>query len=370
MINKISLQFFKNKYELDNSNINELYDLIIQLGLKSFVSFEEYSSAMCFLVKKYITFNDYLHSNNLLQIFKLICLEEMRAYPNWYKYYSIKVYSKRAIKHYLDNPSKFWDTIYELLSCKEDEYIERLDSLIVDVLEFYKKEYTKYPEFLNSSLKTFVRYAKDRKPYSISAMAHIDELSTLIVTTDKEKVNNIYNSLQSKNLLVIEEILQDENISLNDSLMTKIKIEKEKEETFYCDNYLNDEEDQKKKILVIGGDKFIKNKNTIFSIGKTFNINKGQFEFVDDYDRIVREGERIVNKTQWNDKYIGIIFGSCPHSTTGNEGASSLITKCQTDEGFPLVIVCRQQNNAGKPKITATNFKDALREIVIQYKSK
>ena len=59
-----------------------------------------------------------------------------------------------------------------------------------------------------------------------------------------------------------------------------------------------------------------------------------------------------------------------PHSTTGNEGESSLVVKITSEQGFPYSVVCRTNSNNGKLKITKTSFRKALREIIINYKSK
>ena len=365
--NSIEIEFQK-----DNSCLNKLYEEVISTSPDAFSSYEEYSKVICFLVNNYVCYNNYLHSNNLLQAFRINSNEkgEIISGCDWYQYYSIKIYSKRSIKYYLDNPQIFWETVYKLTGSSSSEYIERLDNLLVDTLEFYKSEYVNYPEFLHDSMTKFVRYYFANKKYSPTITAHLNELKMLVASRNQKEVEKIYFDLPSQN---IEDIELPINISEKSKeykeLLKIVEANKENEGNLFGDIALSDE-DSKKTIMVVGDDPFLHNTKIIYGIGKEYNISKEQFEFYTDYDKIKQDGERIVSKTQYRkDKYIGIIFGSNPHSTSGNEGASSLIAKVSSEPGFPYYVVCRQNNDSGKPKITKTNFKNALRDIIIKYKS-
>ena len=361
--NSIELEFQK-----DNSCLNKLYEDVISTGPDAFSSYEEYSKVICFLVNNYVCYNDYLHSNNLLQAFRINSNEKGISISNcdWYRYYSIKIYSKRSIKYYLDNPQFFWEAVYKLSGSSTSDYTERLDNLLVDTLEFYKSEYVNYPEFLHDSMVKFVNYYFINKQYSPTVTAHLKELRKLVAKSTQKEVEEIYNDLPSQ---TIGEIELPSNVSKLSEEYKNYLADKAKEEDLFGDIILSDE-DRKKVIMVVGDDPFLHNTKVIFGIGKEYNISKEQFEFYTDYDKIKQDGERIVSKTQYRkDKYIGIIFGSNPHSTSGNEGASSLIAKVSSEPGFPYYVVCRQNNDSGKPKITKTNFKNALRDIILKYKS-
>jgi hypothetical protein len=369
----LNYNYFVVEFQKDNACINKLYEQIISSGPETFSSFDEYCQIIRFLITNYVQYNDYLHSNNLLQSFRIYCnSKSIRTDKyDWFQYYSIKIYSKRSIKYYLDNPRIFWETVYSLANNLQSSYIERLDNLLVDTLEFYKREYVNYPEFLFNSMTRFVKYYFANKSYSPTITSHLNELKRLISANEKDKVLEIYNNLQSQN---IREIEIPENISVNSSeykvLVDEIEKEKIIEENYYGDICLADE-DHDKKIMVIGDDPFVHKTNIIFGIAKEYNILKEQFEFYTDYERIKQEGERIVSKTQYrSDKYIGIIFGSNPHSTSGNNGSSSLIAKVTSEPGFPYAIVCRGEGQNSKLKITKSSFKKALREIIINFKSK
>ena len=369
-MNKIKFNDIYSAYTLDSKSINEIYNKVFGSDISSYDSFSDFSRSIGFLVSKYIYFNDLLHSNNLMQWFRTICLQKKQTLPIWYKYYSIKIYSKRTIKYYLDNPQIFWNTVYDIANNTDNEsdiYIEKIDSLLVDVLDFYKKQYVMFPEFLKTSLMYFIRYYETHLPsYSESVDAHIHEIETLLGVNNPLLVGDAYKKLPSQNIALAEDIIDEKTPDDQDALNKVAAIEEE----YYGDIVLNDDEDSRRKIMIIGDDKFTHKVEVMYAIARSYNIHRDQIEIYNDYDRITNEGERIISKTQHSEKYIGIIFGSLPHSTTGNDGYDSLISRCETEPGFPPYVMCKSNNNSGKPKITKGSFRQAIRELLIKYKAK
>ena len=345
---------------LNPMKINSIYDRLIMTGPNSFDSFEEYSKTYELLVTTYIGYDDYLHSNNLIQIFRLNIFGNTTSIPSWFKYYSIIIHSKRSIKYYLDNPNIFWGVIKDL--AKLDEYVERIDNALVGILEFYKEEYSKYPEFLKNSLTKFVKYYDlSIKKFSDPVAAHIIEIKQLLQ-------GKKYSELESRNIKDPEDVLKEHNIDSH-SPAAQFFITKQEEihDKYYGDIALSDQ-DSRKKILVVGGDNLLKRPEVIYAIGKKYNIGKDQFEIYNDYDAITNQGNELVKKAQYHEeKYIGVIFGSVPHSTNGNAGYSSLITRFQQDEFFPTTVKCETNTSGGKLKLTKTSFTNALRDLIIKY---
>ena len=230
---------------------------------------------------------------------------------------------------------------------------------MIDTLEFYKREYVKNPNLLRDSLRKFVGYYKKNKKYSEMVTAHIDEMSDLLSEQDVQSAQKRYNSLESKYVSASGENAYKETAR-----------ERKIHENYYSDITLDPEDDRKKKIVIVGCDPFVNNTNVIYGIAKKYGLQKDQLEIHSDYEKLKMEARRIVEKTQWNkDKYIGIIFGSIPHSVSGKEDASSLVSLCESTQGFPLVKACRENNTTGALKITKANFINALKEIIIAYKS-
>lgn len=348
------------------SCINEVYNTLLN-EINSTNDWKippQYVFILKTLIERYISFNDYLHSNNLLQIYKAILDKKNIPYYDWIEYYSLMIISKRFPKYFLKNASKFWDIVY---SFKENEkYSIKINILLIDIFDNFKNSYVNNPNYFRNDIINFVKiyyeYSNKLDYYSNTINAHIEELNKLACALDIEEVNFIYDNLDSRNLIKEDINLNtDNNCVLNDCNANDI---------LYYDSIFLDKNDKNKKILVIGDDHFTHNEQVIYGIGKKFNIDKNQFEILNDYKKIKNNGGNFVNKTQWNDDYIGIIFGSIPHSVSGKDDYSSLISKCQNEFGYPKVVVCYQNNNSGALKITKKTFKKALNDIIVNYKTK
>ena len=266
-MNVYNYNYFVVEYQKDNSSLNSLYEKIIDKGIESFQSFDEYVKTIKFLIIKFVQYNDYLHSNNLMQVFRLICNKKGINIDqfDWYLYYSILIYSKRSIKYYLDNPFKFWETVYQLSNFEDskEDYIERLDNLLVDILEFYKREYVKFPEYLYDSLNKFINYYFKNKRYSIPVTKHMNELKDLASTKNAFEVEQKYYRLPSNNIDFEDEKkyilsdLQESNVSFDNDEKNK-----QLEQDYYGDVSLS-EEDFDKKIIIIRSDTFLRKTNVI-----------------------------------------------------------------------------------------------------------
>lgn len=109
------------------------------------------------------------------------------------------------------------------------------------------------------------------------------------------------------------------------------------------------------KILVIGGTNIKKDK-LLMAAGKE-GFAKDRFEFVTAYDEAKTYP---FEKLKWNDRYSAVIVGPIPHKVTGSAGYSSVISRMQTEEGFPPVVRC---GTASDLKITRNSFVNALKQI-------
>ena len=105
------------------------------------------------------------------------------------------------------------------------------------------------------------------------------------------------------------------------------------------------------KILVIGGQEL--GINIMQGIAKNYGFDKKDLEFVD-YDKAKDFTDRIRKEG----KYRAIIFGACPHKTTGLSGYSSMIEKMKNEPGMPYAADARSKS--GKLKVTKESFRSAL----------
>lgn len=112
--------------------------------------------------------------------------------------------------------------------------------------------------------------------------------------------------------------------------------------------------------IVIIGDSSVKT-NDIYGIFNSYGLSKDRVELVLDYN----EAEKYqYKKMHYNPNYRLVLFGPVPHSTKGNSGASSILSKMENEEGYPKVV--RLTSGHNKLKITKTNLKKALQKEIAQ----
>ena len=92
-------------------------------------------------------------------------------------------------------------------------------------------------------------------------------------------------------------------------------------------------------------------------ITKEYGFEESDFVFENDYDKVVHSSGRVIESS----RYQAIIFGCCPHSTTGKGKWSSLIERCKQSEDAAVVADARTES--GNLKVTKGSFRKALNEI-------
>lgn len=109
--------------------------------------------------------------------------------------------------------------------------------------------------------------------------------------------------------------------------------------------------------IVILGDSAI-DKNVIYGIAKSLNIDKDRLELNLGYDETIKYNFR---KLRYEPTYRVVLVGPMPHSTAGKLKHNSAISEMEQEEGYPRVI----RLTAGQElKITKTNLKESLRNLL------
>ena len=186
-----------------------------------------------------------------------------------------------------------------------------------------------------------------------------------IYKTVKKETPINENNLNNQNFKELKPELKINNQKLIESFSSNLKkepvIAKKKELRFT-------DEDRNKRILIIGDDKFLRNSNICYKIAKDkFNINEDQLEIIDDYNKMTNLGKKFVNKIKNNRNYIGVIFGSHPHSISGDKKYLDLINNFECENDSLEIVKCYTSSNSSNLKITKNNYGKALEDIVRNY---
>ena len=125
----------------------------------------------------------------------------------------------------------------------------------------------------------------------------------------------------------------------------------EKKAEYFGHNLLG----RNKQILVLGNTE-IRLKDMQSIAKKDFGFEKGDFEFITDYDKVVHAAKRVQN----SGRYDAIIFGCCPHKVKNNSW-SSIIEQYRNCAGDLIAVDARTQN--GNLKVTKESYRKALDSI-------
>ena len=160
-------------------------------------------------------------------------------------------------------------------------------------------------------------------------------------------------ALQEKNKEYEDAIMRMRLFNENELAMAEeVQFKKEsKKESGFGHNLLR----RNKQILVLG-DTEIRTKDMQSIAKKDYGFEKGDLEFLTDYDKVVHAAKRIQN----SDKYDAIIFGCCPHKVKNNSW-SSLLEQFKNYVGDMIVIDAR--NYSGNLKVTKESYRYALDKI-------
>ena len=172
--------------------------------------------------------------------------------------------------------------------------------------------------------------------------AYMDELVEMIETMSSENQAQIQ-ELQEKNDEYKRVILQMRNFVQQENEI----VESKETESMPGHDLIGNHS----KILVIGGEEL--GINVMQGIAKGYGFDKRDFEFVT-YDKAKGFTDRI----RRDGKYCAVIFGACPHKTSGNNGYTSTLEKLRQTEGMPFTADARSKS--GKLKVTKESFRDAL----------
>ena len=110
------------------------------------------------------------------------------------------------------------------------------------------------------------------------------------------------------------------------------------------------------KIVVIGESEV--SESVLLAIAQRLGIDKDRFELCLDYEKAQTYNYRKMN---YAPNYRAVLFGPCPHSSSGKGTSGSVINEMEQKEGYPRIM--RLESNHAL-KITKSNFRSAIEKLV------
>ena len=323
------------------------------------------------LVQQYVTWNDYIHSNNIMQLFKSVAFRsESNQKPGWFVRYEIIIYGRRTPLYYIDNPKVLFSKIAAICTLDKANQKDKLSAAIGSLFNYYKNNFLSgqvsngdkelfKEHFRNIFAKEYKNVDKSLFPSDVTYVFdtfidYIDNPDKFVepgITNtefelwdeDEEFVVQKVESLEQEPAVAKPE--ETKNI-IHEPEYKAIDVTKLPEREL---KYLNG-----KVIRFIGALNKPSIKSKLHGISKQYGF---EVEMFDDYDKIANMD---FSKMRYSNRISGIIAGPMPHKIKGMGGYSSGLEMLKSESGYPPVFECY----AGEQlKITTTSLWRALLEL-------
>jgi hypothetical protein len=322
MVNKIDQAY------LDQLNINpkfalKIYTAILTDGIQACHDQVIFMEAVRLVTQVFLRFDDYIHSNNLLQIAK--SESPIIEHEPWYQYAHLQILTKRVPKYILIHPDAFLKKIQFLL--KVDSLKSQMDAFLVLTLEAILQYLPYFDSSFRIQVRTFTeKLIKEDVLFSEGVRQHLQILK------DNVLPKSMSASIQPK-VVEAHPFVDATQLKIQDS----------------------------RAVVLIVGDLAMK-KHDVQGIAKEFGVGHSQLEFVEYLEAKQYRFENL----QYASKYAGIILGPVPHKVSDLEGHTSLVTLLQSS-GYPHTFVA---NQGGELKLSKQLLKKGFADVVAHYNSK
>lgn len=342
----------------DISTIDTIYDELMLHGLDSFRTSSKDAQSKIFskichnLIQQYVNWNDYVHSNNIMQLYKdTILISAQTKRPSWFIRYEIIIYGRRTPLYFIDNPQALFVRIDEILSREKELQTTKLNGAVTSLCNYYgvnflsenisKDDKNLVISHVNGTFaREYAAFDKARFPQEIKKSFQD------IIDYAQNPTNYIRPGISANEIAQWDE--DDEEVELTPEIPPIAQVEAEtqaeKEGQF---KYLDG------KTIKFMGD--IKSSIIVYIrfLAKTNNF---EADITSDYEKIKNLDFR---KFRYSNKYAAIIAGPMPHSVKGKGSYSSGLEMLKNEPGYPDVFECITSE---KLKVTRTSVWKALEE--------
>lgn len=346
---------------------DKVYNELMLHGIDSFRTSNKETQPRIFskichdIIQQYIVWNDYVHSNNIMQLFKDTILSSDKApKPSWFIRYEITIYGKRTPLFFIDKPQAFFSRIDTVFARGKEAQNKKIVGAALSLLQYYSKNFLSqntdeeekkiFVEHLRCSfLKEYEKI--DKSSFPVEIVECINQINDYVKTPSlyvepgvKYSDLKLWDEDDEELCDVVSEQTSTQTPALTNENILPANTQEQNSEFAYL---------QGKTITFIGS---IKNSLVVY-----INWLSKKYGFVAnviaDYDKLTNLDLR---KFRYSDKVSAIIAGPMPHSIKGTNGYSSGLEMLRSEPGYPPVFECIASE---KLKITRTSINKALQEV-------
>lgn len=324
-----------------------------------------FSKACHHLIQQYIIWNDYVHSNNIMQLFKDTLLSSDKTQrPSWFIRNEIVIYGRRTPLYFIDKPHALFARMNTVFARHKESQNIKIVGAVVSLFNYYgdtylseksdKEEKRVFIEHLkNNFLQEYAGVDKSLFPKDITDCIHdfeeyVKNPDNYIKPGERPTIGTIYEEDDEGSPSTDNNIVSAD-LSIQPLQTTEsTALPSAQDKTVNSFPYLKGT-----TIKFIGA---IKNA-LVKHIQYTAKTNGFTADIVADFDKITNIDFR---KFRYNDKITAIVAGAMPHSIKGMGDYSSGLEMLRSEPGYPPVFECVANE---KLKITKESINRALKEI-------
>jgi hypothetical protein len=320
MVNKINHAYL-SQLSINPKFALTTYEALISEGVQACEDVSTFVESVKLVTHILLRFDDYIHSNNLLQIAKSDYIE-IENLP-WYQYARLQILTKRVPKYILIHPDFFLKKIQYLLHV--DSLASQMDAFLIVTID----NIINYLPYFDSSFRIVIR------TFTETLIKQGVLFSTLVQSKLQELKAKALPKMIGGSLVVEVEPVQTLDL-------TNLKIK------------------DSKAIVLIVGDLAMK-KHDVQGIAKEFGITHGQLEFVE----YIETKQYAFRQLQYASKYAGIIVGPSPHMVSDLDGHTSLVELLK-EPGYPHSFIAFQGSEL---KLSKQLLKKGFANVVARFNS-
>ncbi len=355
--------------------IERVYNALMLSGIKAIPENgdprDSIFSKVCHdLIRQYLIWNDYIHSNNLMQLAKDVLFENYNPYPKtaWFVRYEVVIYGRRTPLYFIDKPTKLFEKANYVYKAGKADQSEKMTAAIFSLFDYYKANFLSM-DAPNEDRELFIKHFNDHfvKSYeSADKSLFPKEIVSLFEDYieyaknpdgyfEPGKTNREIELYEENDDSVIVKVEKGEQVLVKEEQIPgepnyrKISQEEASSEIF---SHLRN---TKIRFLgeIKGGEK-----DRLKGLAKTNNF---KVDYWDDYKKVTNRDLRAM---QYSNSIDGILVGPMPHSIEGMGNYSSGLEMIRKEPGYPPVVTCYNgSGNDKRIKVTKTSIRNALREL-------
>ena len=354
----ISVEDLEHLSDIDT--LEKVYDEVMLKGIESIpvsaraMKVKIFSKLCHDIIEQYLAWNDYIHSNNIMQLCKSVLFTNPESKkPEWFIRYEIIVFGRRTPLYFIEYPEKLFDKIIAIYAANKPLQTKKLVAAVRMLFAYYNHNFISYSSGSEDKEIFLVNFNEHFVPYYNKLDKNLipEEIYNFIGEyVDYAKAPQRYYepgiTLNESDLWDEEETLAvRQEIETEPSALPKVE-----DDDKFCEVFSG------LTLRAVGNFNKSSIKNKLNWLSKKYSFT---VDWWDDYDKLTNKDFK---NMQYNQRIAGILAGPMPHSVKGKGDYSSGFEMMKTEPGYPPIVRCTVSKDR-LDKVSLSSLIRGLKEL-------